>query len=109
MSDSLIEQVRKAALTQKKADVATGKVAPDLTEADAAALDSYWAEVVKLDFPALLAHLQAHQAVVDAAREYRQVERDIRVGSAGMLNAKLAMHALDAALSRIAALTGEKK
>ena len=61
------------------------------------------------DFPALLAHLQAQQAVVDAAREYRQVERDIRVGSAGMLNAKLAMHALDAALSRIAALTGEEK
>ena len=71
MPDSLIEQVRKAAEAQKKADLSAGKAAHDLTEADAAALDKYWEELVKLDFPALLAHMQAQQAMVTEAREER--------------------------------------
>lgn len=95
---SLIEQVRKCADLQKKWGTTSCFI-----------LDANTNARFNVDFPALLAHMQAQQAVVDAAREYRQVERDIRVGSAGMLNAKLATHALDAALSRIAALTGEKK
>ena len=64
----------------------------------------FWNLCDRASFANLLAHLQAQQAVVDAAREYRQVERDIRIGSAGMLNAKLAMHALDAALAALCSL-----
>ena len=97
MSDSLIEQVKRLAEAQEGSNYGTVD-------------DSvFWNLCDRASFAKLLAHLQAQRAVVDAAREYRQVERDIRVGSAGMLNAKLAMHALDAALSRIAALTGEEK
>lgn len=90
MSDSLIEQVQKCADLQKKWGTTSCFI-----------LDANTNARFNVDFPALLAHLEHTQAVVDAAREYRQVERDIRIGSAGMLNAKLAMHALDAALEKV--------
>lgn len=96
MSDSLIEQVRKLAALQEEIPEGTHLEGAMYGNVDAAL---FVQQVSALDCKALLAHMHDQQAVVEAAREYRQVERDIRIGSAGMLNAKLAMHALDAALN----------
>ena len=66
MSDSLIEQVKR--LAEAKAHYArTGSS----LRFDELARD-------KLDFPALLAHMQAQQAVVDAARRATEAFQSVR-------------------------------
>lgn len=68
MSDSLIEQVKRLAQKQGEAKC------PTLSFEDAMDIAmNIFQGACGIDFPALLAHMQAQQAVVDAARELQAV------------------------------------
>ena len=90
MSDSLIEQVQKCADLQKKWGTTSCFI-----------LDANTNARFNVDFPALLAHMQAQQAVCDAARKLDLDREDNNDGRAvGHWDAS-AEDALDAALEKV--------
>lgn len=94
MSDSLIEQVKRLAEAQK-----CGALFEKLTRIETGV---YVPTRFYFDFPALLAHMQAQQAVVDAAREVSEERKRIhKAGNGFNETATKVLDALTAALENL--------
>ena len=104
MSDSLIEQVRKLAEAQREADE-TERLG---RTARGANIDAYSRLLMRqrgrvcfiateMDAPALLAHMQAQQAVVDAANTRKFWEGMVKAGLRGVANGTVRPETLDSA------------